>query len=198
MLKEKVKEFSDIASELPENLQTICFELLLKNYLEGSKQPTPPHKPADDGEGGGNGVGNSDGVIQEDIKLPDLHIKVRKLLEQHTISIEKLNSVFYKEDGAFLPLYDDLKTSQMAESQIRLALLLAFQSAMSSGDFEISVAAVRAACTDRKCYDSNNFAANFTKNSDLFDFDKYSKDVVKMSLSENGKRELARVLKEIE
>jgi hypothetical protein len=43
-LKEKVEEFAEIAKALPENLQVPCFELLLKNYLEGTPHPATQHR----------------------------------------------------------------------------------------------------------------------------------------------------------
>ena len=33
-LKEKVLELAEIAKECPENLQVVCFELLLKHYFD--------------------------------------------------------------------------------------------------------------------------------------------------------------------
>ena len=54
-LKERVLEIVSIAKECPENLQPLCFELLLRDYLEGRQRPlaarpSPPAQPA--GEGG--------------------------------------------------------------------------------------------------------------------------------------------------
>ena len=38
-LKERVLEIVSIAKECPENLQPLCFELLLRDYLEGRQRP---------------------------------------------------------------------------------------------------------------------------------------------------------------
>jgi hypothetical protein len=35
-LKDRVEEFANIAKGLPDNLQAICFELLLRNFLEAT------------------------------------------------------------------------------------------------------------------------------------------------------------------
>jgi hypothetical protein len=45
-LKERVLEIVSIAKECPENLQPLCFELLLRDYLEGRQRPAaaPPSR----------------------------------------------------------------------------------------------------------------------------------------------------------
>lgn len=60
-------------------------------------------------------------------QLKDFHIKVRKFLETNNIGIDIINSLYYKENERLMPLYESLNTTKMAESQIRLALLTAFE-----------------------------------------------------------------------
>ena len=67
-----------------------------------------------------------------------------------------------------------------------------------AGDFDADVEAVRKECTDRKCYDSTNFAAHFRNNKTLFAFDKYTKTTKTVRLSEAGRKELAQVIKELQ
>jgi hypothetical protein len=203
-LADKVREFADIAKTLPENLQVVCFELLLKHHLEGggsrppkdaladpspTPTPLPPVQVTPPAEAGSK---------QEDLKAADLHLKAKKFLEKYTLSLEHLNNLFFKEAGAIKPLYEDLKTTRMSEGQIRITLLLALRSAISTGEFETSVDAVKQECTERKCYDSSNFGNNFNNNKSLFDFDKFAKGITAVKLSEAGRKELADVIQELQ
>ncbi len=202
-LKDKVLEIAGIAKECPENLQAICFELLLRHHLDSlaprSPKPTPqatpePETPKEEKKQTVEEAASS----QDDLSETDLHVKVRRFMEKYALSIEDLSNLFYKEDGEVLPLYEDLKTTRLAEGQVRIALLQALHSAISHGEFSCQVEAVRAECKDRKCYDQNNFGSNFTKNAVLFDFDKYGKSVKTIKLSEDGRKELAAVAKELQ
>ena len=118
-VKEKILEIAEIAKACPENLQTICFELLLKDYLSsraseregksGSAEPakstpeptTEEQEPAVTTEGLGKG--------QDDLSGSDLHVKARHFLKKHDLKLSQLNNLFYKENGQILPLYDDLR-----------------------------------------------------------------------------------------
>lgn len=205
-LKDKVDEFAEIAKSLPDNLQVVCFELLLKHYLDAAgTRPTkevsaaadstlatttlPPVQVTPPAEAGSK---------QEDLKPADLHLKVRKFLEKHALSIDHLNNLFFKEEGALKALYEDLKTTRMSESQIRITLLSALRSAITTGEFEAMIEAVRQECTERKCYDGSNFANNFNNNKSLFDFDKFAKGIPSVKLSEDGRKELADVIQELQ
>ncbi len=201
-IKDKVKEFAAIAKECPENLQEKCFELLLSNHLAGVKAPkgTPMAKPIpetteeDEDAPGGNG----ETATQEDIQSNDIHVKARRFLQKYSLSVDDLNQVLYKEGEAFLPLYEDLKTTRTAESQVRLGLLRALELALRQGDFEFNGEEVRDDCQARKCYDKNNFSANFKNNASLFDkFNKYNKTSPVIRLSEDGRKELAELIKEL-
>jgi hypothetical protein len=202
-LKDKVLEIAEIATECPENLQAICFELLLRHHLD-SISPKPgkpavqeaadPKLPAEEKKRTVEEWAPS----QDDLAETDLHVKVRHFMKKYALSIEELSNLFYKENDEVRPLYEDLKTTRMAEGQIRIALLQALHSAISSGDFEAEVERVRAECKDRKCYDQNNFGQNFTNNAVLFDFDKYAKSIKAFKLSEDGRKELSAVAKELQ
>ncbi len=209
-LKEKVLELAEIAKECPENLQVVCFELLLKHHLESisprqskATEPpaqapatasVPPTPPEDDKKRPIEEVVKG----QDDIAEADLHIKTRHFMKKCGVSIDQLNNLFYKDDGNIAPLYEDLKTTRMAEGQIRIALLQALRSAMSNGEFQASVDDIRAEANARKCYDKSNFAANFNNNAGLFDFEKYEKSMTTVKLSEDGRKELAEVIKELQ
>ncbi len=200
-LRDKVKEFAEIAALVPDNLQVTCFEVLLRDYL-GSGIVSPPAQkkaPADEIPPTTPEKNIEEAAkIQADLTLADLHVKARKFLERYGVSIDELNNLFYKEGADIKPLYEDLKTTRMAEAQIRVTLLQALGRALADGEFSSQVESVRAECRDRKALDAANSAANYKNNISLFDFDKYGKDTKVLRLSENGRKELAQLIKELQ
>lgn len=204
-LRDKVKELAEIAALVPENLQTTCFEVLLKDYLasvSGSASPPPKQKA------GAGAVTATDEApektleeaakTQADVTLADLHVKARKFFEKYGVTIAEINNLFFKEGAEIKPLYEDLKTTRMSEAQIRVTLLHALHRALSDGEFTAQVENVRGECRDRKALDGTNFAANYKNNSSLFDFAKYDKDTKVLRLSEDGRKELAQLIKELQ
>lgn len=203
-LKQKIVEFVALAKDCPENLQEKCFELLLADYLQQLRPKAPsvaedtkqPKRTGDEDKQEGE---DKKTPQQEDIAETDLHVKARQFLKKSGLTVENINQLFYKEEGNFLPLYDDLKTTKAAESQIRVALLHALLSGMHTGDFEFNGESVRNEVQIRKCFDQPNFATIFKKNSDLFDgFSNYSKTSPTIKLSTDGKARLADVIKELQ
>lgn len=206
-LRDKVKELAEIAALVPENLQTTCFEVLLRDYLASvSDRGAPPAKQKAVAEGTPPAAGTeaSEKSFEEaakpqaDVTLADLHVKARKFLEKYGVSIGEVNNLFYKEGTTIKPLYENLKTTRMSEAQIRVTLLQALRSVLADGEFTAQVDNVRAECRDRKALDAANFAANYKNNSSLFDFDKYDKDTKGLRLSEDGRKELAQLVKELQ
>ena len=207
-MKEKILEIAEMAKARPENLQTICFELLLKDYLnsraedreEQSHPPEPPKpkaEPALEEEGAAVAV-EGIGKGQDDLSEGDLHVKARRFLEKNSLTVGQLNNLFYKDNGQIRPLYEDLKTTRVAECQVRVALLHALWRAIETGDFECDVETVRTDCDARKCYDSSNWGNNFKNNAGLFDFETFNKSIKRLRLSEGGKKELANLIKELQ
>lgn len=205
-LKEKVLELAAIAKECPDNLQQICFEVLLKHELLPQAPLLPAVQPmmpdasesAEKPKTDPKSVVEASAKSQDDISTADLHVKARRFLEKGDLSIDHLNQLFYKEGDAILPLYDDLKTTRTSESQIRITLLQCLLNAIRSGEFQTTVEAAREEASTRKCYDKNNWSNNFTNNAALFDFDKYTREVKIITLSEQGRKELADVVKELQ
>lgn len=207
-LKDKVAEFAAIAADLPENLQVVCFELLLRDHLDRSR-PRPATQP--DPKPDANKMKHDDPATEDkaktveeaaksqaDILQTDLHVKVKRFLEKYSLNLDHLNNVFYKEDGNILPLYEDLKTTKMAEGQVRIAMLQSLKKAISTGTFDAQVEEIRTECDDRKCYDRNNFANNFRNNDAMFDFEAFDRSTTSVRLSEEGRAELATVIKDIQ
>jgi hypothetical protein len=206
-LKDRVLEIVSIAKECPDNLQPLCFELLLRDYLYGRRRPaapphapqqqqaqTPPEQPADQQKDTAAGEKSTG---QQDLKAADFHMKARKFIQKYALSMDLLNELFFKEGDEIKPLYEDLKTTRMAETQIRVALLHALLSAIKDGEFVADGEAVRAEVQQRKAYDKANFAANFKNNASLFEgFQSYEK-ASPLRLSEDGRKELAELIKEL-
>lgn len=202
-LKNCVKEIVEIVKECPERLQEKCFELLLNDLLSsrrGSRQPKPPRASTGaEGEVETPGENGDNSVEQADIQDNDLHVKARHFLKKHSLTVANLNQLFYKEGDKFLPLYEDLRTTKGSESQIRIALLQALVLGLASGEFQFDGESVRSECQERKCYDRNNFSANFNNSATLFaGFEKYDKKSPTIKLSERGRKQLAAVIQELE
>ena len=203
-LKQKIMEFVALAKDCPENLQEKCFELLLADYLQQLRPKAPSvlgdarqAKPTGD-EAKKEGEDKKT-PKQEDIAETDLHVKARQFLKKCGLTVGHINQLFYKEEGKFLPLYDDLKTTKVSESQIRIALLHSLLSGMRTGDFEFDGESVREEAQVRKCYDRPNFAAHFKNSKELFEsFSKYSKTSPTIKLSADGKAKLADVIKDLQ
>jgi hypothetical protein len=196
-IKKRIQEFAEIAKDCPENLQETCFRLLLENYLDQSKGTAAPIASAPKPASPGVDTSLDSGAKQQgDIQQSDIHVKVKRFMEKNGVSLEDLNLVFYKEDDAFLPLFDSLGTTKTSESQIRVALLRCLRAALATGEFGAPLEDIKVECQQRKCYDVNNWRNNFVNNARLFDNDKFTKDV-ELRLSDDGRKELATVIKQL-
>ncbi len=128
-LKAKVLEIAEIAKTCPENLQAVCFELLLRHHLDSlspkkaprGEEPSAHAETAE--EKAKPSVESTKG--QEDLSEPGLHVKVRHFMKKHGVTLDHLNNLYYKDGEAIMPLYEDLKTTRLAESQVRITLLQA-------------------------------------------------------------------------
>ncbi len=195
-IKEKVLEFADIAKVCPERLQEKCFEVLLTHYLNqiGAKTKSEPEEKLKEKEEYKGKESKEKDIIEN-----DLHVKVRQLLKKYGLAVDHINQIFYKEENEIKPLYDDLKSTESSESQIRIALLQALKNAIQTGDFQFNGEEVRAETQTRKCYDAANFAAIFRRNRQLFDaFEAYDKATPSISLGPEGKAKLVEVIKELQ
>jgi hypothetical protein len=198
-IEAQLKQIILLVKECPENIQEKCFELLFNHIVVGAKSPVPLVVPDQKDETIQNpeAIENGDSLSSGDeIKLSDIHTKAKALIKNNGMTIEDINNLFYKEGGEFKPLFDDLKTTKMADSQIRLALLEALKNALKDGEFRFSIETVRSLCDTHKCYDKSNFAANFRNNKSLF-ADEYKKGATEIQLSPQGKKELSRIVEEI-
>jgi hypothetical protein len=202
IIKEEIKDIIDIVNQCPDPLKEKCFEILLTSLLNdtSSKKINPKVAPKETQDKQDIAEGSANTPFQEkdeEISKKDLHVKTKKIIDSEGITYDVINHLYYKDGDNILPLYDDLGSNKMSESQIRLCLLMAFENSFKSGEFEVSGEEVRKKCQLLKCYDSPNFAANFKNNKLFFDsFDAYDKNTP-LRLSSEGKKELAKVLKSI-
>jgi len=201
-LRDKILEIVKIVQECPENLQQICFEILLKHAISGGEAQNTAQQSDQKGNGATEkkdpkSVIDQAAKTQDDLLVSDLHVKIKKFLDKQQLTIEQLGQLFYKEEDQILPLYDDLLTTRTSESQIRITLLQCLQNAIQTGNFQTTVEHVKEESTIRKCYDMNNWSNNYSNNAKLFDFDKYSRKVQIITLSNDGKKELANLIKEM-
>ena len=219
-LKEVIKDIVEIVALVPEPLTAMCFEMLLKDALEKrhglhkSRAHTPaPQAPEPNvekvtslpipaGDLTESAPTTATGIQPKvnggsDITMSDLHMKTRKFMEKADLSLEDINNVFYKEGDKFELLITDFGATTMAGAQIRIASMQALQRALAGGEFTTAVEAVREECKLRKCYDGPNFTTNFKKSAAHFDFGEWTKDLTELRLSEDGKKALAEVIKNL-
>ena len=196
-LRDEVVEAVKIAEGCADNLQQICFEVILKHVLALRLKHSTPLTNSEKNEQKKKTEVPPPHPSQDDLKDSDLDLKARKFLKHHGLTLSDVNQLFYKENGNICPLYDDLKTTQTSESQVRITLLQCLQSAIKTGNFHTSMEGAREEAKTRKCYDSSNWGNNFTNNAALFDFQKYSSALKGIKLSTEGKKKLAELVKEL-
>ncbi len=202
-VKKAIVEIGEFVKSLPASVQEKAFEMLL-NYELGVPKSRSKQTDAkvEDAERTG-GTGGAEAAVQnrggEDLVAKDLHLRAKKFLDKQGLSLDDLNELFYKEGTEIKPLFEDLKTTKASESQIRLSLLSALQNAIQNGGFVFNGEDVRQQCQLRKTYDNTNFKANFRNNKRLFDkFDSYDKENPNIRLNEEGRNELAKLIKELQ
>jgi hypothetical protein len=113
-VKENILEIAEIAKACPENLQTICFELLLKDYLssraperEGKSDSAEPAKRTSEPNTEVPEPATTEGLGkgQDDLSEGDLHVKARHFLKKYDLRLSQLNNLFYKlESTEFAPI----------------------------------------------------------------------------------------------
>lgn len=208
-LKEEIREIIAIVEQCPDALKEKCFELLLENYLDSTKnvqrhktENTPVPSPqealpqnSNDGEGKSEDIAADDDICEK-----DFHVKVLKLLKDNGITMKMINGLYYKENGCLMPFYETLKSTSMQECQMRLAVLTAFENSFNntSGDMTFDCESIRNRCQTMKCYNATNFTGYFKSNKDLWETwpDKYDKSFI-VTLSPEGKKKLTEVLTDL-
>lgn len=220
-LKEEIKEIVAIVALVPESLKVMCFELLLRDALAkrhspAKPSPAPAHAarevelktprpaaPTDESSNETEAASTPAPGVQpkvnggSDIIMSHLHMKTKRFMTNNDVTLEHINNVFYKDGDNFELLITDFGAKNMADGQMRIAMLQALHQALIDGEFTATVEAVREECKMRKCLDATNFTANFKNNAGLFDFGEWSKGITNLRLSDDGKKALAEVVKKL-
>lgn len=184
--QDELKKIAELAESVPEPYRQKCFELLLGHALQSVTRPDPsttviapatvptqPHLPA-----------------HKQFVVP---IDVKAFISQYGLDEPVLWKLFLVEGNEIRHLYQ-LRVTKKATAQIQHALMMALETALSTGQFQTDIEALRKRCQDEKCYDASNFAKNFTKNASMF---KSVVDDAPLVLSPDGKSELADLIEQL-
>jgi hypothetical protein len=180
-LKTLIKDIISITEELPEPYRQICFETLLKHFLQSKLVPVV------------SGPSEVKPLIPPKPTEFVIPIDVRAFLQQQNVPEECLGKLFFMEGTEVRPIYK-ITTTKKSKAQIQLALLTSLENALKSGKFEFAIETVRQKCINYRCYDTDNFKRYFKNNSKLF---KDLSDEEHVELSPEGKVELAETISEI-
>jgi hypothetical protein len=182
---EQLKQITELTNGVPQEYKAKCFELLLAHALQTlnipnggviSKQSaTPPAAPA---------------LNPKPFLLP---IDVKAFLSQYKLNEAKLWKLFFV-DGADVRSIYQLKTTKKATIQIHYALLMALENALSKGDFQVDIEALRTKCVEQKSYDKINFMTTLKSNQKLFKSVEKEQPLI---LSPDGKSDLADLIEEL-
>jgi len=179
--KDTLGKIVELANAVPQEYRQKCFELLLSRVLQDAGAPAPAAPPA--------AQATAASKAHPKFVLP---IDVRALLSQYGVDEAVLWKCFHAEDGELRPIYK-LATHKKAQAQIEHALMMALESAMSNGQFQVVVEALRERCSEHKCYDRANFMHILKRNAGLFK--KIGADP--LVLSSDGKAALAELLESL-
>lgn len=113
---------------------------------------------------------------------------VRNFLNKNNLPEDIVEELFNMGED-IQPIYT-IDSSKKAVAQTQIALLLAFQNALTTSTFDFEISELRQICKNRDCYDFNTFSTNLKKKKDLF----ITVDDKKYSLTNKGKEELAKVI----
>jgi hypothetical protein len=174
--REELERIVALAETLPETYRQKGFELLLTHALDGqSGQPIP------------SGDAPTDGHADRRAETQTLPIDVKAFFNQHHLDLAALEKLFHIEGTEVRPIYT-LRDTTKVKAQIHLALLIALESAIHTGQFEIDTPTLRKRCQDQKCYDMANFMRHIRNNAGLF---KSIEPSQPLELSVEGKKQLA-------
>ncbi len=180
--QEELKKIIDLTKTVPEEYRQKCFELLLSNALKSLSPPEPDVTPE---------------TIKDTKKLKTapqfvLPIDVKAFLSQYGLDESLIWKLFIVEGTDIRPIYK-LSVHKKATAQIQHTLMMALETAITTGQFQVDVESIRTRCEEQKCYDAPNFMKIIRNNESLF------KSIEKdqpLTLSPEGKAELADVLEQ--
>jgi hypothetical protein len=181
--EEDLKKIVELANTVPEEYRQKCFELLLTRSLHGTPLSTPLVPPSTPP------TPPTSLPLDKPFILP---IDVKAFLSQYKIDETVLWRHFHTEGDQIRPIYH-IKAHKKARAQIEHALMMALESALTTGKFQVIPDALRQRCEEMKCYDTN-YSRNLKKNSKIF---KAVGNDELLTLSPDGKSELAELLESL-
>ena len=179
-----IKTIIEICEKIPEPYRKSCFEILLNAKLRGIK-PTPQKIEEVHEE-------NLDTKQERGFEIP---IDVRAFLSQFGLDENHIKKLFLIDNKEIRQKFN-ISTTKKSKAQIQIALLLALENSIKNPNtkFEFASEEVRQRCRDHGVYDPPNFTTHFKNNQKLF---KSLEDLEKISLSPEGKSELADTISQI-
>jgi hypothetical protein len=172
---EKLKEIVELTNTVPPEYRQKCFDLLLSYALKSLTPPPPPPPPPPPGG---------------PFILP---IDVKAFLSQYGLDEAKLWKLYFIDGGEIRPIYQ-LTETKKSRVQIQHALLMALESALLTGQFQVGIEALRTRCNEQKCYDKINFMTNLKTYKGLFKAVEKDQPLV---LSPEGKSELSDIIEQL-
>ena len=184
-LSASINQIIEICEKIPQTYRNSCFEILLKAKLQESDKRSSQKTVSPQAED----------PPQKMNTTFEVSIDVRAFLSQFNLDESIIQELFIIDDQQIRPKFT-ISTTAKSKAQLQIALLLALENAIKNPQnmFEFSSEDVRTRCKDRTVIDSHNFKAHFKNNKKFF---KSLTDFEKISLSPDGKSELADVISQI-
>ncbi len=179
---EELQEIVNLANSVPEEYRQKCFELLLSRSLEFGGRQEKGQLPLP--------ASSKQPVRLETSNMP---IDVKAFFNQHRLDLNLISTLFHIEGTEVRPIYT-LSDTTKVKAEINLALLIALETALRSGQFQVEIETLRTRCQEQKCYDMANFMRHIKNNSRLF---KTITTDQPLSLSVEGKAQLGELLKRL-
>jgi len=199
-LKNEFLEIVDVVKKCPENLQSRAFEFLLSHLPQqtsgdrlapSSAKPGGPNEP---GSAASARTPAADSLAEKGKEGFVLPMRVKAFLKKYQIEPTCLERLFHCEGDEVVPIWS-LETTQVAAAELELALFLALENAMSTGEFSFGIDALRKRCQEKRTYDRANFMAILKRKRNASFFPGID-SASPVSLSDEGMAELATVIKE--
>jgi hypothetical protein len=180
--REELDQIILLSETLPETYREKCFELLLTHLLQERNGIMP---------------GATDRAVPPRAERrgepQTLPIDVKAFFNQHHLELNLLDRLFHIEGTEVRPIYS-LRDTTKVKAEIHLALLLALETAIHNGQFQIDTPTLRKRCQEQKCYDMANFMRHIRNNVGLFRTIDPSQP---LELSVEGKKQLAELVQRL-
>ena len=184
-LSASINQIIEICEKIPQTYRNSCFEILLKAKLQESDKKTSQKVESP----------QTIDSPQKANTMFEIPIDVRAFLSQFDLDESIIQELFVFDNQEIRTKFK-ISTVIKSKAQLQVALLLALENAIKipQNMFEFSSEDVKIRCKDYAVYDFRNFKNNFKNKRKLF---KSLTDFEKISLSPDGKSELADIISQI-